>query len=161
MMANDWARPKTLKEETVMIAKARTARMIITVGYSLMAIALIVVVAMSACGTSMRHMTNITDPGRPLPVQTYYVYDVTESPQYELTLTAQGVVMFLCVMPYTGIDNFLSLLVFHVAGQLDILKNRLEELDRAASFADALKHCVMDHVRLLRYRISFSLPHRG
>ncbi|EFN70646.1 hypothetical protein EAG_03835, partial [Camponotus floridanus] len=86
-----------------------------------------------------------------LPVQTYYIYDVTKSPQYEITFIFQAIAMFLCIMPYTGIDNFLSLLIFHISGQLDILSNRLMRLNDIANYNDILKSCVMDHTRLLRY----------
>ncbi|EFN70644.1 hypothetical protein EAG_03833, partial [Camponotus floridanus] len=86
-----------------------------------------------------------------LPLQTYYyICDITKSPQYELIYISQAVSMFLGVLPYTGIDNFLSLLIFHICGQLDILKNRITHLDKFTNYAKALKNCVMDHTRLIR-----------
>lgn len=151
MIANDWMKARKPQEKMTMIAKAQTARMIITFGYSFMISGWIVTVFLPMLGYSVRYLTNITDPGRPLPVQTYYIYDVTKSPQYEITFIFQAITMFLCIMPYTGIDNFLSLLIFHISGQLDILSNRLMRLNDIANYNDILKSCVMDHTRLLRY----------
>ncbi|XP_070170076.1 odorant receptor 13a-like isoform X4 [Polyergus mexicanus] len=101
-------------------------------------------------GVSMRLTPNITDPGRPMPLQTHYIYDVTRRPQYELTFISQAVYILLAIMSYTGIDNFLGLLIFHMCGQLDILTNRLAHLDKCTNSRDMLKNCVAKHVRLLR-----------
>ncbi|XP_067205201.1 odorant receptor 33a-like isoform X2 [Linepithema humile] len=149
MIANDWVKLKTPDERTTMIARAQTARIIITLGYSIMGAALAVAIILPIFGYSMRYITNITDPGRLLPLQTYYIYDVTKSPQYELTFIFQSIAMFFCIMPYTGIDNFLSLLVFHICGQLDILKNRLVRIKNVTNYVNVLKSCAMDHARLL------------
>nr|XP_012220514.1 PREDICTED: uncharacterized protein LOC105671156 [Linepithema humile] len=43
-----------------------------------------------ACNLSVRYVTNITDPGRLLPVQSRYTYDITKSPHYELTFISQN-----------------------------------------------------------------------
>ncbi|XP_072751890.1 uncharacterized protein [Anoplolepis gracilipes] len=150
MIAKDWMKSKESQEKMTMIAKAQTARLIVAFGYCFMMLGWIVTVILPALGYSVRHLTNITDPGRPLPVQTYYIYDVTKSPQYEITFTFQAIAMFMCIIPYTGIDNFLSLLIFHISGQLDILNNRLMRLNDIANYNDNLKSCVMDHTRLLR-----------
>ncbi|XP_029672734.1 uncharacterized protein LOC115241219 [Formica exsecta] len=150
MIAKDWMKARKSQEKMMMIARAQTARMIITFGYGFMVSGWIVTVILPMLGYSVRYLTNITDPGRPLPVQTYYIYDVTKSPQYEITFTFQAIAMFLCIMPYTGIDNFLSLLIFHISGQLDIVNKRLMRLNNIANY-DILRSCVMDHTRLLRY----------
>ncbi|XP_070170249.1 odorant receptor 33a-like isoform X2 [Polyergus mexicanus] len=149
MIAKDWMKTRKSQEKMMMIARAQTARIIITFGYGFMMSGWIVTVILPMLGYSVRYLTNITDPGRPLPVQTYYIYDVTKSPQYEITFTFQAIAMFLCIMPYTGIDNFLSLLIFHISGQLDIVNKRLMRLNNIANY-DILRNCVMDHTRLLR-----------
>lgn len=151
MIADDWVKPKASWEKIIMITRAQTARTITIFMYSMMGVCLSISILMPACGFSMRYLTNITDPGKPLPLQTYYyICDITKSPQYELIYISQAVSMFLGVLPYTGIDNFLSLLIFHICGQLDILKNRITHLDKFANYAKALKSCVMDHTRLIK-----------
>ncbi|XP_011705129.1 PREDICTED: uncharacterized protein LOC105460381, partial [Wasmannia auropunctata] len=92
----------------------------------------------------------ITDPGRPMPLQTHYIYDITKSPQYELTFVSQIICILIAMMAYAGIDNFLSLLVFHICGQLDILENRLAHLDKYKNYDEVLKCCIAKHIRLLR-----------
>ncbi|XP_029672546.1 odorant receptor 43a-like [Formica exsecta] len=150
MIANDWVKPKASWERIIMVTRAQTARIITMFMYGMMGICFSIAILMPACGFSMRYLTNITDPGKPLPLQTYYIYDTTRSPQYELTFISQAISMILGVLPYTGIDNFLSLLVFHICGQLDILKNRIMHLDKFTNYANALKSCVVDHTRLIR-----------
>jgi len=133
-----------------MIEKAQTTRLIVTCAFVIMFVCATFGIILPAFGISVRCLSNITDPGRPLPLQSYYVYDVTKSPQYELTYISQSASMCMAIMPYTGIDNFLGLLVLHICGQLDILRSRLENLDRFHNFQNVLKICVMDHIRLLR-----------
>lgn len=153
MIAEDWLKSKSLYERTVMIKWAQRTRLSVMCAFFVMGIAYVSLVGTTIFGKSMRLTTNITDPGRPLLLQSYYVYDVTKRPQYEFTLILQIISVFIVILPYTGIDTFLGLLVFHICGQLDILKNRLVHLHRYENFSAILKDSVMCHIRLLRYRI--------
>nr|XP_012220527.1 PREDICTED: odorant receptor 9a-like [Linepithema humile] len=151
MMVEDWKKSKnqTYERET-MIRWALRARIVIICIYSIMGMAYILFVGMPIFGKAIRLTPNITDPGRPLPLQTYYLYDVTKRPQHELTFIFQAISTFIAMLCYTGIDTFLGLLTFHICAQLDILKNRLMHLHECESFHDALKDVVMYHIRLLR-----------
>jgi len=152
MMEQDWAVLRTKEERNTMIEKAQTTRLIVTCAFVIIFVCATFAIILPIFGISMRCLSNITDPRKPLPLPSYYVYDVTKSPQYELTYISQSISMCMAIMPYTGIDNFLGLLVLHICGQLDILRSRLENLDRF-NFQNVLKTCVMDHVRLLRFII--------
>jgi len=134
-----------------MMRRAETARIITTFGYCLMGLAYIFIVFLPAFGLSIRYLSNITDPGRPMLIQTYYTYDVTKSPQYEMTYIVQSISFFFALTCYVGIDNFFGLTVFHICGQLDILKHRFICSNQFINFHVVLKSCVMDHNRLLRY----------
>ncbi|XP_011861191.1 PREDICTED: odorant receptor 43a-like [Vollenhovia emeryi] len=149
MIAEDWIRSKSAQERNIMIKRAHTARMIVTCAYFIMGTACILIIVPSAFGISIRFTSNITDQGRLMPLQSYYIYDVTKSPQYELTFISQAIYSAIGIMSYTGIDNFLGLLIFHICGQLDILKNRLIRFDKYID-SDMLKNCVTEHVRLIR-----------
>ena len=127
MIAEDWIKTKEAEERSIMIRKAQNARMIITFAFCLMRITFFFIVVLSICGVSMRLTPNITDPGRLLLLQSYYIYDLTKRPQYELTLIGQSVYLILGFMSYAGIDNFLSLLVFHISSQFSILNSRLSK----------------------------------
>ncbi|XP_011867936.1 PREDICTED: odorant receptor 45b-like [Vollenhovia emeryi] len=149
MVADDWMKAKTPQEEATMIARAHIARIIIIFGYCIMGVSWVVVNILPIFGHSVRYLSNITDLERPLPLQTYYIYDTSKSPQYELTFTIQSTALVFSAMCYTGIDNFLSLSVFHISGQLDILRNRLMHLHNVEHY-NVLKNCVMDHIRVFR-----------
>lgn len=127
-----------------MIRRAQTARIIITCGYCTMMTVFILITVLPICGISMRYLSNITDPSKFLPLPTYHAYDVTRSPQYELTFVLQTVSMVFATMVYAGIDNFLGLLVFHICGQLEILRNRIEHLNKFADIHFTLKSNVED-----------------
>ncbi|XP_067205206.1 odorant receptor 9a-like [Linepithema humile] len=149
MIANDWRTPKTSWEKMRMITRAQTARTITKCAYCLMTINFFVLLVLPACNLSVRYVTNITDPGRLLPVQSRYTYDIIKSPHYELTFISQSICLFLCMIHYIGIDSFFSFLVLHICGQLEILRNRILHLE-IMNYAYNLKMCVMDHTRLLR-----------
>ncbi|XP_011875664.1 PREDICTED: uncharacterized protein LOC105566352 [Vollenhovia emeryi] len=151
MIAEDWLRLKSPQDRKIMIRQAKIARIIITCGFLLMGLACTFSIILPRLGISVRLLSNITDLiGRPMIVQSYYIYDITKRPLYELTYTIQGVFIVFSVIGYSGIDNFLGLLVFHICGQLDILKNRLTRLDKYVKTQDTLKSCVIRHTRLIK-----------
>ncbi|XP_036140296.1 odorant receptor Or2 [Monomorium pharaonis] len=150
MIAQDWIKLKTNQERNLMIRRAQSARIIIICSYCVMGIAFFFVGVLPVFGVTMRLTPNITDPGKPMPLQSHYIYDITKRPQYELTFIVQVIYIGICMMAFTSIDNFLSLLVFHICGQLDILKNRLQHLDKCLNYHKMLKCCVAEQVRLFR-----------
>ncbi|XP_071574763.1 uncharacterized protein [Temnothorax nylanderi] len=150
MIAKDWIKLKSDQERSLMIRRAQSARIIIICSYCVMGLACFFVAVLPAFGILMRLTPNITDPGRPLPLQTHYNYDITKRPQYELTFINQTIYTAIAMIAYTAIDNFLSLLVFHICGQLDILKNHLQYLDKNINYHEVLKCCIVKHIRLLR-----------
>ena len=119
-----------------------------------MALACFFVAVLPIFGMSVRLTPNITDPGRiPMPLQTHYIYDITKRPQYELTLIGQIIYVAIAMMTYSAVDNFLSLVIFHICGQLDILENRMQYLDKYINYHKILKFCLTKHIRLLRFVI--------
>lgn len=153
MIAEDWEKSRNTQERNIMIKRAQSARLLVMCAYCIMIVGCLFVIVPPGFGLSIRLTSNITDPGRLMPLQTYYTYDVTKQPQYELTYISQAIYVVLSVISYTGIDHFLGLLIFHVSGQLDILKDRLTHLDKYINFHDILKRCVTQHIRLLRFDI--------
>lgn len=139
-----------------MIKRAQIARIIIMCAYSALTIAFVFVVVLPICGISIRHLTNMTDPNKLLPLQTYYPYDGSKNPQYKFTFFIQSIsIFFAFFLSYTGIDNFLGLMVLHICGQLEILSYRIMHFANFINFHDVLKSNVIDHIRLLRYSISY------
>lgn len=147
----DWLRSKSAKERNAMVRNAEIARAIIAFAYCLMGLAYVFIIVLPIFGISIRCLTNITDSGRSMPIQTYYIYDVTKTPQYELTYIVLSISVFFAMTCYAGIDNFLGLVVFHICGQLDFLRHRFLCMNKFVNFHTSLKSCVRDHMRLLRY----------
>lgn len=153
MIMEDWITSKSVQERNVMVKRAQTARIIITCSYCIMSLAYLFIIVLPRFGKSVRLTSNITDPGKLLPIQTYYIYDITSKPQYEFTFISQTIFILLAMMSYSAIDNFLGLLIFHICGQLEILRTRLEHLDKDNNFQNTLKSCVARHIRILRFHI--------
>lgn len=154
MITDDWLKIKTDKELRVMIKHAQNARAIVMFGYILMVIGFILLAILPCFGKSMRYITNITDPNRILPLQTYYLYDKNQSPYFELTFAAQGLMILIAGASYSGVDNLLGLLVFHLCGQMENLKKQLINI-RHKTFNSGLAFIVKDHIRLIKFRVDF------
>lgn len=150
-IADDWAKAKTDRELHVMVKHARSARAITIFGYVIMIVGVSLIIFLPCFGTSMRYMTNITDPIKILPMQTHYFYDKNQSPYYELTYAAQALLAVMSASSYTGVDNLLGLLIFHLCGQMENLKERVLNLRQFENFNDALTLVVEDHIRLIKY----------
>ncbi|XP_070170238.1 odorant receptor 10-like isoform X3 [Polyergus mexicanus] len=150
MIKHDWLKPKIVQERNVMIKRARLACMLTIFGYFIMFVSFFLGTTLPVFGFSMRYLTNKTDPGRLMPLQTYYFYDRDKSPFYEITYILQTIGIFMVAAAYTGTDCFFSLLVFHVCGQLENLKTRVIGLDKFNNFESVLSHSIQDHMRLIR-----------
>ncbi|KAL6442505.1 hypothetical protein ACFW04_002602 [Cataglyphis niger] len=150
MIKHDWLKQKTMQERNIMIKRARLACMLTIFGYFIMLMSFLLFTIFPVFGISVRYLTNITDPGRLMPLQTYYVYNPNKSPLYEITYALQIIGLYMIGTSYTGTDCFLSLLVFHVCGQLENLKIRIIDLDKFHNFESILSHSVQEHIRLIR-----------
>lgn len=151
MMAEDWIALKLSTERDVMIKRARSARLLIIFGYVLMAFAFIMLMIFPCFGIQIRHVTNLTDRRKPLPLQTYYFYDTDKSPQFELTFLVQVLTISLSGIIYTSVDAFLGLVVFHICGQLENFRHRIVNLVSCKDFNRALSNSIVYHLRLIRY----------
>ncbi|RLU21038.1 ObirOr5-U44 [Ooceraea biroi] len=151
IIKDDWLKLKTSKERNAMIKQARIARMLTIYGYFMMLMSVTLAFLLPLFGISMRYRTNRTDPNNKyLPLQTYYVYDKDKSPFFEITYVLQCISLSLAGGIYTSTDSFLGVLVFHVCGQLQNLKERVINLDKFYDFRLALSYNVRDHMRLIR-----------
>lgn len=154
MIADDWLKTKTGKEQRVMTKHAQNARAISLFGCVLMTVGFILLAFLPCFGKSLRYMTNVTDPDKILPLQTHYLYDKNQSPYFELTFAAQALLLLLAAASYTGVDNLLGLFVFHLCGQMENLKGRLLNMQRFKTFNGGLAFVVKDHIRLIKFRVN-------
>ncbi|XP_029168662.1 LOW QUALITY PROTEIN: uncharacterized protein LOC114938761 [Nylanderia fulva] len=149
-MAEDWIASKVVAERDVMIRRARTAHIFVIFGYLMMGIALITLIILPSFGIQMRHITNLTDRNKPLPMQTYYFYDTDRSPQFELTFLIQAITVVQSAIIYTSIDSLLGLVILHICGQLENFKRRIVSLVSSKDFNKALSSSIVTHLRLIR-----------
>lgn len=152
MIKQDWLKIKTEKERNIMLRRAQTARLITMCGYLIIFCSFILGVILPFLGYSLRYRTNITDSGKLMPLQTYYMYDVNKSPIYEITFVIQSISLLLAGIAYSSTDNFMALLVLHMCGQLENLRARFLLLDQS-DFKNSLSYIIQDHKRLTRFRI--------
>lgn len=150
MIAVDWAKKKTDKETRVMIQRAQYARILMMIGYAVMLLSLILFIVLPLLGTSVRYITNVTDPDKILPFQTHYLYDKNRSPYFELTFVGQTLTAIISAASYSGVDNLFGLLVFHLCGQMENLKEKLINIRTIGTFHDGLAFVVKDHIRLIK-----------
>lgn len=153
MVIADWIKKKTEEERDTMMKQARIARRLVQLGCIIMVSAIVIIIIPPCFGYSMRYLTNVTDPGKPLLLQTYYFQDTTQSPYFEIAFVAQAAAVVMAAFSYTGIDNFLGLIVFHICAQMEILKERFLSLKEYKDFNIGLSTNVQNHLRLIRLQI--------
>ncbi|XP_018349266.1 PREDICTED: odorant receptor 43a-like [Trachymyrmex septentrionalis] len=151
MIVNDWIKVKMEEERIVMLKQAKIVRLLTICGILMILFTMLMTVLSFPFGRTLRHVTNLTDPiGKPLPIQTYYLHDVSSSPKYELTYLIQTIGLTTSGLSYTAVDNFLGLLILHICGQMENLHLRLLNLGKNSNFKALLKYNVKDHIRLIR-----------
>ncbi|XP_039312121.1 odorant receptor 43a isoform X1 [Solenopsis invicta] len=150
MIMKDWTRVKMDEERNVMLKKAKTTRLLLKIGVFFTVLAVFSRLGSVFFKEYIWRVNNLTNHERSLPVPTYYWYDVTSSPKYELTYLAQTIGAFAIALTYVAVDNFLGLLILHVCGQMENLHLRLLHLGKDPDFRTVLKFNVKDHIRLIR-----------
>ncbi|NP_001177489.1 odorant receptor 38 [Nasonia vitripennis] len=121
-VTEDWLRPKSDLECQKMRDAAVVARLFTVGGYSLITGSLMGFIIAPLCGLNIRVEQNITDYGRqPLLVQSYYPYDYSQSPNFEITHSSQIVAACFVAMSLAVPDNYFGALVFHISGQFQLL----------------------------------------
>ncbi|KAL0102348.1 hypothetical protein PUN28_018699 [Cardiocondyla obscurior] len=151
MIIEDWMKTKMKEERNVMLKQAKIVRLVTVCGVFMILGLVTIVFSAFFYGQMINYTTNLTDLiGKPLPIPTYYLYDISSSPKYEITYLIQLIGLIACGLYYTAIDNLLVFLVLHICGQIENLHLRLLNLRAESNFKVILKHNVKDHIRLIR-----------
>jgi hypothetical protein len=151
MMVKDWMRVKMDEERNVMLKNARITRFFVKGGGILTVFAGFSRISSVFFRQYFGHVKNLTNLERSLLFPTYYWYDVSSSPKYELTYLIQVIGIVGCITTYIAVDNFFGLLILHVCGQMENLYLRLLNLEKDPNFRAVLKYNVKDHIRLIRF----------
>ncbi|XP_076658657.1 odorant receptor 10 [Halictus rubicundus] len=147
MMADDWEKPKTDEEKYIMYRYAQIARIVAVLGFMVGGLATLIVAILPKFGIYVRHTTDGIDV---FPFPSYYVYDVTRSPYYEIIYYGQIFVLLITLVAYNGINMFFGTIFLHMCGQVENLRARIENEKKFGDFRQALASIVSDHVRLIR-----------
>ncbi|XP_032681325.1 uncharacterized protein LOC116848874 [Odontomachus brunneus] len=150
MVEGDWMNVKIKEERNIMLKCTKIVRTIALCGIFTCFFGIFSIFGFPCLEIIKRYATNLTDFGKNLPIPTYYLHDVTKSPQFELTLLAQAFASSVGGISYIAIDNLFGLLAFHVYGQLEILHLRLKHMKKYPNYDEVLKYNVQDHIRLIR-----------
>ena len=156
MIAEDWIKDKTNKERCIMIKQAQNARIITIITYSIISCCSVFFIILPCFGKSIRYITNDTDPVKIFPFQAHYIYDKNQTPYLEITFAAQALVMLMSGASYSGVDNLLGLLIFHLCGQLEILKEKLINIEQYKNYNEGIALIVKEHIRLIKFRNHFN-----
>ncbi|XP_053977623.1 odorant receptor Or2-like [Hylaeus volcanicus] len=147
MIAEDWAKSKTDAEKGVMIRQGRISRAFIIFSYASTALAVLCIIIMPQFGNSFRLSTEESDL---FPIPTYFVYDVSQSPYYEIIFVVQVITIVTSTCCYIGVGHFFGLLILHICGQLEILRTRLSDMKNSDNFDYNLMTVVLNHNQLIR-----------
>ncbi|XP_060813946.1 odorant receptor 4-like [Bombus pascuorum] len=119
-IANDWEAVTNNTERETMVNIARITRKI-TIGSTLM-VNIVILAFVPARLSSMKN-NDIT-----LFLRGYYPYNTSISPNFELTMIGQYMAAIYAANTYTTVDTLVVLLIFHVCGQLSILRQDLRKI---------------------------------
>ncbi|XP_018376851.1 PREDICTED: uncharacterized protein LOC108770057 [Trachymyrmex cornetzi] len=155
MMAEDWMAFKLDRERNVMIKRAQTARLIMTIGYIIVITSFFTANFLPLFDIHVLYVRNYTDRRRLLPLETYHFYDTYKSPQFELTFFIQILTTLFAAIIYMSVDIFLVVVILHICGQLENFRYRLIDLVSYRDFNKILNDIVTFHLRLIRYEFLF------
>lgn len=126
-MTEDWLRLKHDWELEAMRKEAVRARIFTISGYVVLGGCYSGFAFAPMFGFNIRMISNITDYGeRYLLVQSYFPYDYSTSPNYELTHISQLIAGLFIGMSVSIPDNYFGALVFHASAQFQILGTNIE-----------------------------------
>ncbi|KAK9309146.1 hypothetical protein QLX08_001104 [Tetragonisca angustula] len=119
-MAKDWATVETRIGRETMMNVARISRKT-TIG-CLMLCQLVATSYMFLRLSTLKYSDN------KLVYRSYFPYNASISPSYELTMIGQVMAGVYGALTYTSVDTFIAMLVLHACGQLSNLKDDLRNI---------------------------------
>ncbi|XP_017758779.1 PREDICTED: odorant receptor 4-like [Eufriesea mexicana] len=144
-MARDWNTASDDSEHETMIVIARLTKRIIGRSIMLMLFVLFSFLVLYIYSAKFR--------SNKLFFYGYYFYNVSISPNYELTMLAQLLSIIYSSIGYTVVDNFVVMLILHVCAQLMNLRNQLKKFQGydKQELEMKLKKIVRKHIYLNRF----------
>ncbi|XP_015183121.1 PREDICTED: uncharacterized protein LOC107069909 isoform X2 [Polistes dominula] len=148
----DWKRPKSEKERSIMLDNAKKARIIsiwcTTLAHSMTSIYIIPRTLMIA-----RMQRDQFEPQNTVVYPAYFPYDISGTIAFCISCFGQIVAAYSATVSYIGVDTFITMLVLHVCAQITNLRHTLENLpnEMANNFTKDIKWIVQRHEHLNWY----------
>ncbi|XP_058795482.1 odorant receptor 13a-like isoform X2 [Phymastichus coffea] len=150
---NDWLRAKSFWERELMLQHASGIRLVTAFDYTLTTLTVFGFVVFPLLNIDIRLKSNITDyADRHLLVQSYYPFDYSKTPYFELTMGLQYLGAFFTALATTVPESYFGALVMHTSGQFEILSLGFERcFDEPGPTNDEprLPRLVQRHVHLV------------
>lgn len=155
---SDWSNFKTVAEAANMWSNARLARRVsllcVVIGWVTVNCHLAIRV-----GQEMRIMSGKNGLTRQPFFDSYFPYDYTPSPIYEITFVMQYIATMLATFGYSGLYSLFVALMLHLCGQFANLRDRLYRVAQkveGVTFQQRLGYIVMRHQCLHKYSMPFN-----
>ncbi|KAJ8669751.1 hypothetical protein QAD02_001010 [Eretmocerus hayati] len=157
----DWSSEKTSWERSVMKKEAHRARSFTIGGYVAIMCCVFGFDFFPVLRIEHRIINNITDPGmddgRYFPVQSFYPFDATKSPLYEIMYISMCTAGFFVGTGLMVPDQLFTAMIFHAAAQFEILGRKMRDLFDQIHFEEGdrsvirmkIREIVNDQVRLV------------
>ncbi|XP_076224808.1 odorant receptor 10-like isoform X2 [Nomia melanderi] len=147
MMAEDWSKPRTDEETSVMLHYANIVRVVNVCAFAVVFFAVLCADLFPIFGVNFRYTSPLSDV---FPIPTYYEYDVYHSPYYEMIYVVQVILMWFLLLGYCSVDMVFGMVVFHICGQVKNFRTRIAREKEFENFKHTLTAIVTDHIRLSR-----------
>ena len=142
-VAKDWATVETKTGRETMMNIARISRKA-TIGCLLLC-QIVAIPFMFLRLSTLKYSDN------KLVYRSYFPYNVSISPIYELTMIGQVMAGVYAALTYTSVDTFITMLVLHACGQLSNLKDDLRNIHLRDDLQARLKIIVEKHNYVIGY----------
>lgn len=153
----DWSNFKTISEAANMRSNARVTRKIsllcVVIGWVTVNCHLAIRI-----GQELKIMSGKNGLTRLPFFDSYFPYDYTSSPIYEVTFAMQYIATMLATFGYSGLYSLFVALMLHLCGQFANLRDRLYKVTQkveGVTFQQRLGYIVIRHQCLNKYSMIF------
>ncbi|NP_001177473.1 odorant receptor 17 [Nasonia vitripennis] len=162
-MSEDWKSVKSPEERDVMWRNARLSRLlsvtIIGLAEGTIVAQFAMVIYFNVLEARQYSLTkdNVTARFRPLYMSAQFFYDAQKSPNYEIHWLFQCSSTIFAASAFSSVDAFFAVLMLHLCGQLNNLREKLKKLPKqisdkgGGSFVEKLSEIVTRHDHLDRF----------
>ncbi|XP_051164864.1 uncharacterized protein LOC127283812 [Leptopilina boulardi] len=150
VIIQDWMKPKSKEEHNIMVKMAQTSRRI-SIICLLLSQGTFHVKLIQELFSNINHKLNGNHNETRLLVESYFPYNMINTPNFEITWCIQWFALFLATCAYSGIDSFFAVLVMHISGQFAALQLRIINSVNVKNFKVNFKNIIHKHVTLYRH----------